>query len=32
MASDLGYVNASYFTTVFQKQFSVTPSTLKRGR
>lgn len=32
IASDLGYANASHFTTAFQKQFGVTPSALKRGR
>lgn len=32
IANDLGYANASHFTTAFQKQFGVTPSALKRRR
>lgn len=31
VATDLGYSNASHFTTAFQKQFGVNPSALKRG-
>ncbi|WP_342310528.1 AraC family transcriptional regulator [Burkholderia pyrrocinia] len=32
VATDMGYTNASHFTTAFQKQFGVNPSAFKRRR
>jgi len=32
VATDMGYANASHFTTAFQKQFGVNPSAFKRRR